>query len=192
MKSQSQGFSLIEVIISIVLISLCAMLLLPFRAQSEKTLAQGLRAYEALWLARAQSESFSALPYDWARQDAYEVFREYLGLVPPGHSIGITRRKQNNAKRTRDYLVVDDEARYVEYVLSSAPLSGADGLYRLNVQWTPFGGSAPKEALKEILESQKEGGLSQGRLVSLGLSNPDLGWLRNPADWGNQAVQQEE
>lgn len=194
MKTQPRGFSLIEVVIATAIIGLCAMLLLPFRAQSEKIIAQGLRAYEALWLTRAQSESSSFLPYDWASQDTYSELRERLGLVPPGQSTGVVRRQQKNTDGQRDYLVVDDEAHYVEYILRSEALPSSDegGLYRIEAQWVPFGGSAPKEALTEILENQDQGGISQGRLISLGLSNPDLGWMRDPTDWGNQTAQKEE
>jgi prepilin-type N-terminal cleavage/methylation domain-containing protein len=179
-----KGFSLLEVIVAIALIALCAMLLLPFRASSERVLAQRLRTYEALWLARSQAESFGALPYEWETDENFGGLRAGLGLVAPGQSAGVVRRKKEDRDDQRDYLVVDEKADFVEYLIHTGEIPQNGSLFALRIQWVPFGGTAPKEALRQKLNETGNGSLAQGRLLALGACNPDLGWARNPSTWG--------
>ena len=178
-----KGFSLLEVVVAIALIALCAMLLLPFRASSERVLTQRLRTYEALWLARSQAESFGALPYEMETDESFGGLRSGLGLVAPGQSAGVVRRKKEGRDDQRDYLVVDEKAEFVEYLIQPDEIPQNGSLFALRIQWVPFGGAAPKEDLRQKLNETGNGSLAQGRLLTLGACNPDLGWARNPEAW---------
>jgi prepilin-type N-terminal cleavage/methylation domain-containing protein len=178
-----KGFSLLEVVVAIALIALCAMLLLPFRASSERVLTQRLRTYEALWLARSQAESFGALPYEMETDESFGGLRSGLGLVAPGQSAGVVRRKKEDQDDQRDYLVVDEKAEFVEYLIQPDEIPQNGSLFALRIQWVPFGGAAPKEDLRQKLNETGNGSLAQGRLLTLGACNPDLGWARNPEAW---------
>jgi prepilin-type N-terminal cleavage/methylation domain-containing protein len=140
-----KGFSLLEVIVAIALIALCAMLLLPFRASSERVLAQRLRTYEALWLARSQAESFGALPYEWETDENFGGLRAGLGRVAPGQSAGVVRRKKEDRDDQRDYLVVDEKADFVEYLIHTGEIPQNGSLFAIRIQWVPFGGRHPKK-----------------------------------------------
>jgi prepilin-type N-terminal cleavage/methylation domain-containing protein len=178
-----KGFSLLEVVVAIALIALCAMLLLPFRASSERVLAQRLRTYEALWLARSQAESFGALPYEMETDESFEGLRSGLGLVAPGQSAGVVRRKKEDRADRRDYLVVDEKAEFVEYLIQADEIPQNGSLFAVRIQWVPFGGAASKEDLRQKMNETGNGSLTQGRLLTLGACNPDLGWARNPGAW---------
>ena len=179
-----KGFSLVEVIVAVALIAICAMLLLPFRASSERVLAQTLRTYEALWLARSHAESFGALPYEMETDESFEEFRAGLGLVAPGQSAGLVRRKKEDRDDERDYLVVDEKAKSVEYLMQSDEISQNGNLLKVRIQWVPFGGAASKEILQQKLKETEKASLTQGKFLTIGACNPDLGWARNPGTWG--------